>query len=309
MKTERLAGLVATAALFAFTQGAAADDCKLTLVASLDTVWTAGGDLATEISVQGKKELFLVDLAGFKSSVSKSVSDALDLKHTALNPNYRVTLNSGGAVTAEAMAEPVVVGNIDIPRMKFLIVPDDSIPRDTAGTLSADILDQYDVEIDPLHNKVNLFSQGHCAGQVVYWTHSPAAVIPMRMNDWAQIVFQVELDGQVFDATLDTGSSRSHIGYEQAANAFGWSGPNAPQPSDEYDPVFKHLSLNGVDITNPKLVIQEQGHSTEIIPVQLGMNILRKFRTYVSYTDRSIFLTSANAPPPDQTTTPQSGRP
>ena len=41
MRTEELAGLVAAADLFAFTQGAAADDrCKLTLVASLDTVWT-----------------------------------------------------------------------------------------------------------------------------------------------------------------------------------------------------------------------------------------------------------------------------
>ena len=78
MMSTRLTGLIASTAVLLFAQGAEADDCKQTLVASLDTVWTSSGDLATQVNIQGKSELLVVDLAGFKSSLSKSVSDALD---------------------------------------------------------------------------------------------------------------------------------------------------------------------------------------------------------------------------------------
>jgi hypothetical protein len=312
MRKVSIAAVLAAATTFA--GGARADDCKLTQVASLDAVWTAAGDLAVKVAIDGKSELLSLDMVSPKSSLTKSAVDALGLEHTALNPTWRITLDTGEVLNTGAMAKQFMIGNLAVSPMKFIVVPDNTLAGGIAGSLATDILTHYDVEIDAAHGKVNLFAQDHCPGQVVYWTRAPSAVIAMRITSWFQTVFSVELDGHVIDATLDPAAARSHIAYDLAAAEFGWgNGPGAPVPSDgmagesgDYSPVFKHLSLNGVDITNPRIVVQKEGaHWAQKIPLAVGMNILRKFHLFVSYSDHAIYLTSADAPPSDQTQPPQ----
>ncbi|HEY1632030.1 MAG TPA: hypothetical protein VGF56_12000 [Rhizomicrobium sp.] len=294
----------------AFAAPASADDCRLTQVASLDATWTPSGDFVVPISIEGKTKMVTIDVAGFKSGLRVSTIAELGLKHTAMNPNYRIQMVTNEAVTYEALAEPVGLGGLGIHRMKFLAAPDDTFPTGVDGTVSMDILGNYDVEIDPAHMKVNLFAQDHCPGQVVYWTKAPAAAIVMRSTEWEHTLFMADLDSHPVTTSLDTTSARSYVVYHQAAPVFGWKSggdpvPNEALPGDtgDYSPLFKHLILNGVDITNPKIVIQKfpEGYTTgETIPLWLGMNILRKFRLFLSSKDHMIYLTAANAPPADK---------
>jgi hypothetical protein len=303
------------AAAMASAGPAMADDCKLTQVASLDAAWTKNGDFVVPISIEGKTKMVTIDVSEFKSGLSVSAIAELGLKHTAMNPNYRVKMVTNESITYEAAAEPVDMGGLSIHRMKFLAAPDDTFPAGVDGIISADILGNYDVEIDPAHMKVNLFSQDHCPGQVVYWTSAPAAAITMRGTDWVHNLFMADLDAHPIAASLDTSSARSYIVYHQAASTFGWdSSPGAPVPNEgmpgdtgEYSPLFKHLLLNGVDITNPRIVIQkfpESYNSGEDIPLWLGMNILRKFHLFISNKDHTIYITAANAPPPTASAPP-----
>lgn len=96
------------------------------------------------------------------------------------------------------------------------------LPKELSGTLGPSLLANYDVEIDPAHQKLNLFSQEHCAGKVVYWTRSAVAAVLIRLDDFLHIILPVTLDGQYFEATLDTGSSISQLVYEIAEDKFGW---------------------------------------------------------------------------------------
>ncbi|HTQ15588.1 MAG TPA: aspartyl protease family protein [Rhizomicrobium sp.] len=307
--------LISALALLAMTAAARAEDCHLERIASLNMIWDRG-DMLVPVDIQGQTRKFLIDISGYKSQITETAADELRLTHTALNPNFRIQIESGKSVTHEAAAGPVKLGALSIDRMKFLAVPDDVFIKSVDGTIANDILGNYDVEIDPAGGKVNLYSQDHCPGQVVYWTRAPAAAITFRTGDWLHDDFMADLNGHPIDAMIDTASSKSHIESDLAAREFGWSEDEFKSyggilgEDGEYSPAFTHLSLNGVEIVNPRIVIaKQQFHGDGPVMLSLGMNILRNFHIFISNKDHTIYLTAANAPPVDAAAPPATTNP
>ena len=187
--------------------------------------------------------------------------------------------------------------------MTFAIMPEGHLPGGRRRTLSPDIMAGYETEFDFANNKFNLYSRDHCPGKVVYWTTSPYAVVPMRMPDNLHIDLDVMLDGKPFRAVLDTGSSRSVVRMEAAQSAFGIKDddPGLKPLNDSkrfYSYPFKTLSLEGLTINNPALLVAPRStvrmsdSDPEII---LGMGVLRQLHLFIAYGEQKLYITPATS--------------
>jgi predicted aspartyl protease len=299
----------AVAALTVLAQPAPAQDCRLTLITSLPITWSEDRSVLVPATIDGNDRLLLIDTAGIYNLITASAADDMHLTRRALNQKMHLTLGVSGTLLSEgAIARTFKLGNITADRMQFAVIPGTKLRKMAAGTLGPSVMANYDVEIDPVHNAFNLFSHDHCPGQVVYWTHTPYAVVPMRLDSFLHIIIPVSLDGHVFEATIDTGSSTSWLQYDLARGPFGWDDSTKDlTPLTEsgdtnwFHYPFKTLSLNGVEVQNPQIAVhKEPGALDGPTALVIGMDVLSKLHTFISYADLKMYFTAANAPPPDQ---------
>jgi hypothetical protein len=309
MKDMRcLAGAAFAAAMLFFAGPATAADCKLVQITSLDASRDEAGGLTVPATIEGRDKLLLIDTAGIYSLLTESTVADLKLSRRAMNSQLHLTLGADGhLLSAGAIAHSFKLGNIVADKMEFAIIPDNMISHGAAGTLGPAVMANYDVEIDPAHNKVNLFSQSHCPGEVVYWTRTPYAAIPMRLDSFLHIILPVSLDGHAFEASLDTGSSHSWLLYDLAKGPFGWSDDtkeltptgNTGAETGWYHYPFKSLSLNGVDIRKPQIDVHKgSGSAADRPAIVIGMDVLSKLHTFISYSEHTLYFTPAETPPP-----------
>ncbi len=60
--------------------------------------------------------------------------------------------------------------------------------EDFGGILGADMLRNVDLDLDFAAGKLNLVSQDHCSGNVVYWQAPAVAVVPMTLDRWGHVL-------------------------------------------------------------------------------------------------------------------------
>ncbi|HEX3808186.1 MAG TPA: aspartyl protease family protein, partial [Rhizomicrobium sp.] len=156
----------------------------------------------------------------------------------------------------------------------------------------------------------NLFKRTDCKS-AVYWTHDAYASLPFAMNSDADIVLDATLDGKPVRVFLDTGSATSSMSLEAARRLFGWTDNdqrvkfvasekiNGGAWASLYRFPFSTLDFNGIVVSNPQIELIPQdsfnlgrGSDADIV---LGMTSLRQLRLYVSYGNRTVYLTSAEA--------------
>lgn len=295
--------MIARYALAAFALLAApalADQCQLTQVSSLVTTPDAVGGITVMASIDGHDVRLLVDTAGIYNLLTETTVDTMQLSRHQMRRPLRLGA-SGELLSSSVSTKNFTLGNIVASSIDFVIIPDHTLVKGGAeGTLGPAFIAAYDVEIDPAHGKLNFFAPEHCPGQAVYWTNTPYAEIAFRVDRALHIIIPVTLDGKVMEAEVDTGSTVSWIDKDTAQSAFGW-GPDAVPPAapgeDErwYHYPFKSLSLNGVDVKNPKILVARNAHHEGLV---IGMDVLSKLHTFISYSENKMYITGANAPPP-----------
>jgi predicted aspartyl protease len=282
-------------------------DCQpLTLAASLPATRDADGGIVVPASFDGHDIRLLIDTGGIESLMSDATVTEFSLQRRALTGQLVMGVNG------ERMNEGVIVhqfklGNLVADRMGFVIMPANTVPKEIDGILGPTVMASYDMEIDLLHGKVNLFKKRHCTGDEVYWTDAPYAEIPMRLDEELHIIIPVTLDGKTIDAMVDTGSSTSWMSYDEAARIFDWGDTPPPglthpdgDSSDWSAYPFKALSLKEVDVHNPRILLKK--HTANLVgepQLLIGMDVLGKLHTFFSYADHTLYTTSADAPPPE----------
>ncbi len=295
------------AAILSLLGPARADDCRLTMITSLPASHDAAGGLTVPATLDGTDTHLLVDTAGIYNLLMETPANDMHLSRRAMNSAFRIAVGADSRpITVGAIAHTFKLGNIVAERMQFGIIPDGSVSKGAVGTLGPSVMANYDMEIDPAHGKVNLFSQDHCPDQVVYWTRTAYASVPMRVDSSLHIIVPVVLDGQSFEATVDTGSSTSWLVYDLARGSFNWDESTAaikPAPNESagwYTYPFQTLSLSGVDVRNPKILIRKGSSFADRPALIIGMDVLNKLHTFISYSEHKLYFTGANAPPADQ---------
>jgi hypothetical protein len=188
----------------------AAEDCGLHKVASFDLSFDESGRVAVPVTINGEPLRMLVDTGGFGTTLTEAAVKKLGLEKHAVT-SVQMAYYGGIPLKQFVWAPKVDLGGLKADKLAMPVMPDYMMSRDDDGTLSPDILAAFDVDFDFANGKLNLFSQQHCEGQVVYWMKDPvAAVIPFRINEGNQITTFLDLDGKHVKATVDTGAIARH---------------------------------------------------------------------------------------------------
>lgn len=147
---------------------AAADECKLVQLASLSVEQTPYG-LLVPVSVEGSEQKMLLDTGSPLSVVDPKTAADLQLKTQRIFQGA-IFNSSGEQFTGLAQVHDLKIGNMRTADVRMLIYPSRlTSDEHIAGLLGANFLHHYDLELDLAQNKLNLFEQDHCPGQVVYW--------------------------------------------------------------------------------------------------------------------------------------------
>ncbi|HWA92337.1 MAG TPA: retropepsin-like aspartic protease [Rhizomicrobium sp.] len=317
-----------------FVSAAQAEDCTLKQMASLDMTMLPDGRVAVPVTINGTSHRFMVDTAGIFSQISADASQKLGLKEQPIEGEmYGV---GGRLHLTAANVKSFMVGNNEARDFHLGVRhagpgsdskksdSDDSVD----GLLAPDFLSLFDIELDFAAKKMNLFSQDHCAGKVVYWTRSGYAELPFHYTNGAiavtpHIELRMALDGHDLATDLDTGASYTFFGRKTAVRIFGIDETSpgvtrVPGSSDKfpiYTKQFGTLALGGLTVNNPQVEILPDGaddsfrmqhseksrddpiYGTYLLGADftLGMNVLSKLHLYIAYKEHKIYLTAAGA--------------
>ncbi|MGH6875918.1 MAG: retropepsin-like aspartic protease, partial [Rhizomicrobium sp.] len=162
-----------------FSCAAAADDCKLVRIASMD--FTENGSIIVPVSIEGTSVRMALDTGAPVSAVDPNVAHNLHLvQHRIMQGLF--TNIAGATVTYVAVLHDLGLGDMHTSGVYLLVwhSPMTNNGR-IGGTLAADLLRHYDVDLDFGTHKLGLFSQDHCPGKVVYWASGGVAVVPMHV--------------------------------------------------------------------------------------------------------------------------------
>ncbi len=300
--------VLCTALAALFTAPASADDaappCQQLRIAGLDMATEPDGLIAVQADIDNHPIMLAVDTGAIHTVISSRVADALKLPRDLSADVYEMV--GGTPIYQIAYSHSFALGTLAAGRTGLLVAPSLALPPDTDGLLGPDAMKNYDVEIDYAHGRFALFSQDHCPGQVVYWTHDAYARVPMHVDKEWHISVPIELDGKPFNALFDTGSERSLMTMRTARELFGIDednpaltkegdvSVNGAAPVTVYHYPFAALNIEGIAVQHPDIEIMASaaGDRQQFI---VGASVLRQLHLYVAYKEQALYATPAEA--------------
>jgi predicted aspartyl protease len=288
---------LAGALLAAGAGGEEPEKCTLGRYATLPISIDEVGLVTVPMKIGGLDHNLLVDTGGAFSMLTEAATARLGLKPKAL-PMGAAMFGWGGRKLDHYVVAPTLeIAGAIVPNREFMLIPDDFIPLDDDGILAPDILAIFDVDFDFANSRLGLYSQKHCEGKVVYWTHDDYAVIPFKLDEARHMQIVVTLDGKEVPAILDTGASDTVMSLEEAESVFDIA-PSAIKPDVQYP--FKTLSLQGVTVNNPNIHLVPDDRSKMMggygqPTLILGMGVLRQLHLWIAFKEHNIYVTPASA--------------
>jgi hypothetical protein len=326
--------------LFALTAPARADDCgPLKKLFSLDLTSSPNGVSSIPVIINGSPRRLEFDTAGGRSVLSEGALDSLGLH--AVSSNVKLLDRSGNASQRLVTIDSLVIGGMQAKDVVFLISPNPNfggnpqLPVD--GGLANDIMVNYDLDLDYAGGKVSYFLPDHCDGHVVYWTASPASVVPFRHtlpgvrnpND-SHIYFHVTLDGKDLLAALNTAGARSQMSartadtYDVNEDTKGTVPLGTMAEHKVFGYTFKTISFGDVTVNNPNVVVlpdvvgrndpNNAGRTDsrikriddiQVPDISIGMDVIRQLHIYVAAKEGNLYITAAGTAPSTQTQSTQ----
>lgn len=317
-----------------------AEDCSpLQLITSINMIPQDGRFLAP-VTINNNQAKMLVDTGGGITSINSGATEALGL-HPIDGARIQLLDGVGNVSKKYVGLDDFAIGGLRSNGIQLMVAPGSGGDVENAGSLAADVLSLYDIELDFAAAKLNFFSKKHCPGKVIYWPHQGVAQVPITLqrptgdnsrtgfvsylDRGAHIWVPVLLDGKLFHAMLDTGSSRSTISAKTAKFILGVSEDSpgsTPLGSVDGDPnhiafnhAFKTLTFDGVTVTNPNFVVtpdligdKDPNNTSRTdtrlkriddyisVDLTIGLNVLRKLHLYVAFGERNLYITPASAP-------------
>ncbi len=293
----------------------AAEECTLSNVSTIELSYDAVGRPLIPMTLNDLERYFLIDTGGVYSTHYSELAEVLDLR----------LRRAGGSiigVTGESSNNYVTVDEFRVGTVRgrdrpFMIEPGDQgggseIRR--VGTIGPDILARYDIDLDFGSSKVNMFSQDHCEGQVIYWQPKTIAIIPFELDRGGHITFPILLDGVELTAIMDTGAATSTLNQNVGERELGLDFSSAEneligtlgEDNDEvYRRKFQSLSMAGIEIREPTLDVLPDlmgtglgtlfgwRTSTSLPDVIVGMSILSHLHVYIAYGEERLYITEA----------------
>jgi hypothetical protein len=250
---------------------------------------------------------------------------ALKLHRKDIFVGTSTSAGAKGTVVQGAVADALQMGHLRYHDVSFVLVrrggpypePTTFDQRPIVGTLGMDVLSTVDFELDIAHRKLNLFSQDHCPGQVVYWSE-PVASIPVKRGDLGELYFPIELDGNTLEAVMWSKWQHSVLRTDVARELYGFdehSAGNETLTDADLTLTYRVMSLTtpAFQVRNAVIVFLPQKNKYCFVvkrgskdsmtgydgcmgqhPLQLGLSVLSKLRIYLATKEQMLYLSPAD---------------
>jgi len=305
MKRLVAAGFAA-AAIATGVPSHAEQDCRLQLAASLPMTLESSGHVAVMGTIGDRPVKLVVDTGGV-TMLRESVAKQLGLDYQPLKHWQNASIFGDIHMHRSAVVRGFTLGGLRADGISFLLIPDEDgkLSGLPDGILGENVLSLYDVDIDYAHAKMNLFLPHRCPGRAVYWTQNEDLIAKVPMEFGGDFIkMKVTVEGKQIRAILDTGATDTVMDLETYMPEFGLK-PDSPgmqrigaadDPHPRYLYTFKTLSFEGVTVNNAKVqfVSQDASHDP-YYNMLVGEDILRQLHLYISFQEKTLFITSASA--------------
>jgi hypothetical protein len=345
--SRMLPGAAFAAALLCTHAVAAAEGCALKQIASLPITTTESGKIAVPVKIGGVDRLMAVELGSTTTGVNANLIDALELEThpipgadvpANLNDVFMMPASSAFIYSDDVFTEGVLttimhkvtlpefqMGAFDIKDLPVTALPGWKNADGIVGILGTALLQHFDVELDFSNARMNVYSQDHCAGKVVYWAGAYTA-LPLTINAiTGEVMAPMTLDGAPLTVTLSTDPGHGEMSLGVAGKLLGVPvGAPELKRTDHPHPVggtewyaypFKTLSLNGLAIQNPAIDLfagddfctQDKLHGAIYVPAAqdaatlcksdatIKLAELRQLHLYFAFGEKKVYLTAAGA--------------
>jgi hypothetical protein len=190
-------------------------ECPFERVAELPLL--AGRRPIVEVSIDGHPIQMVVDTGAQMTSVVPDVVADLALR---ADPERRTISRTvgGNIVSSNAIVDKLNISGLDFTELSVPVVPLSGAKDDppAGGVIGADILHDFDVELDIPQRTLVLYRKQHCIPTQAPW-QGPSQIVSGRvMNN--RFIFPVLLSDRSLSAEFDTGSLGETVSRTSAVN-------------------------------------------------------------------------------------------
>ena len=293
--------------------------CGLKRLASIALTQDPGGALVP-VTINGKSAQMYFDFGYSSSFIVADSLDRLSLHAEPIPIGARAVITIHGVrVEKHVRVDGFSIGPVPFRRVDLLVgVPSGRVAPDTVvGIIGADMLADLDMELDPVHHAMNLYSTDHCRGKVVYWSND-FAVVPLKRgelsNYYLNYFIPVELEGRTIEAGMALSAGRSLLadsayreiraGGKSQRKAEGAGAAGASEPED----AALDISTGGQTFIHARIRLFKTDCALSVrggaigfdlcrgvYPLQLGNDVLSQLHLYLASKEKMLYFTAANA--------------
>jgi predicted aspartyl protease len=301
---------------------AAVKDCQLKQYASLDLAGPPNGNLLVPVTLKGSHAFMILNTSSAFSTITESAASRLALQVKTIASDMQMRAG-GKAVQKVAWANGLAIGNVAFKSIDLVILSNIFDLSDTPviGMLGMNAFSQVDVELDAANRKLNLYSQDHCPGHVVYWSKTYDSV-PIRFGEIGEFYFPMKLDGKKLETTLATGNPMTSLATDATRKLYNFDkdSPGVETETDAKGTTTAHyramkLSGEGIEIINAQIRLIDQPAISNCYlstrfgaasyagcfgahPLELGRDVLTKLRIYIATKEKVLYFTRAGISDP-----------
>jgi predicted aspartyl protease len=279
--------------------------CAFVRKGEIDVRFVNGVPIA-DVTIDGHVVPMIIDTGAQHTALTDTTAETLHLRP---DDRYIYQINgvSGGMTTAHPMTvEEIAFGGVTVHPAPIPVVPRDSDGavnpafQIAAGILGLDVLARYDLDLDLPHQRIVLMQARDCPHGGPPWAGraaAPPTVQGALVHD--NLLVWVRLDGLPVAAMFDTGDTNSTVSPE-TAHAVGVD--DAALGADQTVRVngvnksgmiirvhrFHQLVIGGLAFANPAMTVQPLPSAG--VSMLIGENLFRRYRVYISYASRRVFI-------------------
>ena len=296
-------------------------DCQLKQYAAIEISGARNGYLLVPVTIQETHAFMILNTSSAFSTITENAASRLALQINRVPFGAEVRAGKK-PIEKVATAKGFSLGNVNFKSADFLIISNETleinpVAEQVVGTLGMDMFAHVDVELDVANRKMNLFSQDHCPGHVVYWSKTYDSV-PIRLGALGEFYFPMELDGKKLETTLATGDATTTLFTDATRKLYNFDShsPDVETETDAAGRTTAHyramkLSAEGIDIINARVQLIDLPENTSCSlsrhsdaaaydgclgrhPLQLGRSVLTKLHIYIATKEKVLYFTPSN---------------
>jgi hypothetical protein len=308
--------------------GAPNVDCRLKRLASLD-LSVSPTRVYVPVVVDGTPAWMTLNIHSSMTVMWRPSAARLRLKMQSLQGFQNIHFGNK-QISESAVAQVLALGTLQLLKAQFLLVPvtaaesaELSNPSMDVGALGLDMFSKVDFELDFANKKLNLYSQEHCPGAVVYWADSYASA-PFRRGSLGEAYFPFEIEGKKIAASLSTGTSITTLTTDATKRLYGFDEHSADidtsrDSQGNVTAQYRAMAITtpGLKVTNTQIQLakpvkecslQLRGRGDGVAqyfncigneaPLHIGLNVLEKLHLYFATRENVLYFTAADAQKP-----------